>query len=258
MASPLSKPLLQCLAFLVYLEYFGPSRVLAQNGDGGGADGVEPGDLGGPSSPDAGAAGQNTGSVNLSKGATIAISVVVSVVVLLGGEFSDSRPCPSPAVANFAYSTVTMAVLFFTAKKRQWTMKETLRRSAKKVGTAVKAVTTPLTPKKMTFSPIETRQRNEAALKKANDELSRPLTSEKAKRQASRSLSSSGSRRDLEKGLPEPTVKVVVKDEKDSTTGERPEKKDKKRPRPPSVSIPSSAFEMDSPKTPMWKKVFGR
>ena len=87
MTSPLSRPLLQCLAILLCLDFFGTSQVLAQSGDGGGAQGVEPGDIGsGPSSTDAGAAGPDTGSVNLSRGATIAIAVVVSVVVILGGE----------------------------------------------------------------------------------------------------------------------------------------------------------------------------
>ncbi|KAJ9614180.1 hypothetical protein H2200_002316 [Cladophialophora chaetospira] len=240
MKSRLSHPLIQCLALLLCIDFLGSSRALAQSGDGGGAQGVEPGDIGaspGTSSTDAGAEGPDTGSVNLSRGATIAISVVVSVVVILGG---------------------TMAVLFFLAKKRQWTMKETIRRSARKVTNVAKAVVTPLTPKKMTFSPVEKRQRNEQSLKRANDELIRSKSdaskTEKVKIQTSRSQSASSSDRDLEKGLPESAVKVEPKSE-----GEEPiAKKDKKRPRPPSVSIPSSAFEMDSPKTPVWKKVFGR
>lgn len=88
MNSHLSRSLQQCLALVLFLEFVGNSRVLAQNGDGGGAGGVEPGDIGaGPSDSDAGADGPDTGSVNLSKGATIAISVVVSFVVIIGGEF---------------------------------------------------------------------------------------------------------------------------------------------------------------------------
>ena len=31
-----------------------------------------------------------------------------------------------------------------------------------------------------------------------------------------------------------------------------------KRPTPPAVQVPQSKFEMDSPKTPLWSKVFGR
>ena len=89
MDSPFSQPLRYCLALLICLDLFKSSQVLAQSGDGGGAQGVEPGDIGaGPSSTDAGAAGPDTGSVNLSKGATIAIIVVVTVVVILGGMFS--------------------------------------------------------------------------------------------------------------------------------------------------------------------------
>ena len=90
MDSPLSQPMPQCLALLLCLDFFSSSQVLAQE-DGGAAQGVEPGDIGfgpGTSSTDAGAEGPDTGSVNLSKGATIAIAVVVSIVVVLGGKSS--------------------------------------------------------------------------------------------------------------------------------------------------------------------------
>ena len=150
-----------------------------------------------------------------------------------------------------------MSVLFFTAKRRQWTMKETIRRSARKVTNVARAVVTPLTPKKMTFSLEERKQRNEQSLKRANDELLRTKVqatkSEKGKDQASRRQSASSSDRDLEKGLPESAVTVEAK----SAEEQLGEKKEKRRP-PPNVRIPSSAFEMDSPKTPVWKKVFGR
>ena len=69
-------------------------QILAQSGDGGGASGVEPGDIGGGApgagSENAGAQGSDTGSVKLSVGATVAIAVVVSLVVLLGGKSSLS------------------------------------------------------------------------------------------------------------------------------------------------------------------------
>jgi hypothetical protein len=42
------------------------------------------------------------------------------------------------------FSAVATSVLFFVAKKREWTIKETLRRSAKKVVTA-------LTPRRSEF-----------------------------------------------------------------------------------------------------------
>jgi len=240
MTSPLRQPLLHCLALFLCLDLFRSSQVLAQSGDGGGAQGVEPGDIGaGPSSTDAGAEGPDVGSVNLSKGATIAIAVVVSVVVVLG---------------------ITMAVLYYGAKKRQWKVKENIRRSARKVTNGVKAVMSPLTPKKMTFSPIETRQRGDESFKRANEKLSksRPGNVKKEKEQQNRDPSSSSSNRDLEKGVPVTTVRVEPQDDTSSTQETAGPKKDRRRPRPPSVTIPSSAFEMDSPKTPMWKKVFGR
>jgi hypothetical protein len=76
--------LLFCLTHLPY------THAHAQNdnnaGDGGGATGVQPGSLGsGPSgSDDAAAAGTDTGSANLSRGAIVAIAVVCSLVVVLG------------------------------------------------------------------------------------------------------------------------------------------------------------------------------
>ena len=156
--------------------------------------------------------------------------------------------------------SVTMTVLFFLAKKRQWKIKEGLRRSARKVTSAVKAVTSPLTPKKMTFSPIERKQRNEDTLKRANSQISRskPDGGRKAEQEGKSRTPSSGNERDLEKGLRDVTIKVETKTDSDSTQGQQPARKDRKRPRPPSVTIPSSAFEMDSPKTPVWKKMFGR
>lgn len=115
---------------------------------------------------------------------------------------------------------------------------------------AVKAVTTPLTPKKMTFSPIEKRLHDEettSKLKKANAEHRRETgNSQPPKRQV----------RDVEKGVPD----VAVKDGRSSDDVRNPlaRRESKSRPRLPNVKIPSSAFEMDSPKTPVWKKVFGR
>jgi len=146
----------------------------------------------------------------------------------------------------------TTAVLFFLAKKRQWKIKEGLRRSARRVTSAVKAVTTPLTPKKMTFSPIERKMHNAetaSKLKKANS----MHRAESMKRQPSRQA------RDVEKGLPDVAVKVESQRTSDeSSKTPLPRRESKSRPRPPNVKIPVSAFEMDSPKTPVWKKVFGR
>ncbi|CAM1501999.1 Fc.00g039830.m01.CDS01 [Cosmosporella sp. VM-42] len=65
---------------------------------------------------DAGASGDSSGnSVSISQGGMIAIIVVVVVVVLLG---------------------TSTAVLFYMAKKREWDIKDKIRRSARKVVTA--------------------------------------------------------------------------------------------------------------------------
>ncbi|KAL2260962.1 hypothetical protein VTK26DRAFT_4899 [Humicola hyalothermophila] len=63
-----------------------------------------------------GASGTSTGGVSLSQGALIAIIVVVVVVALVG---------------------IATSTLFYVAKKREWTVKETLRRSARKVVTVM-------------------------------------------------------------------------------------------------------------------------
>ncbi|KAI9367924.1 hypothetical protein BJX61DRAFT_261642 [Aspergillus egyptiacus] len=70
----------------------------------------------------AGAAGPSS-SGGMSSGGMIALCVIVGLVVIIG--FSS-------------------AALFYIAKKRQWAMREALRRSAKSV---VRAVKTPLTPR---------------------------------------------------------------------------------------------------------------
>lgn len=72
---------------------------------------------------DAGASGGTSGAVEISHGAMAAIIVVVVVVGLLG---------------------ISSAVLFYVAKKREWRVRETLRRSARKVVTA-------LTPRRSEF-----------------------------------------------------------------------------------------------------------
>ncbi|ROT36268.1 hypothetical protein SODALDRAFT_335344 [Sodiomyces alkalinus F11] len=72
--------------------------------DGGGANhGVD---------SEAGASGSSPGAVNLSEDAIIAIIVVVSVFAVLG---------------------IGMAVLFYVAKKREWKIRENIRKSARKV-----------------------------------------------------------------------------------------------------------------------------
>ncbi|KAK8085065.1 hypothetical protein PG997_006336 [Apiospora hydei] len=70
-----------------------------------------------------GASGSSPGAIEISHGGMVAIIVVVSVVAVLG---------------------ISMAVLFYVAKKREWKIRETLRRSARKVVTA-------LTPRRTEF-----------------------------------------------------------------------------------------------------------
>ncbi|KAK5662053.1 hypothetical protein OQA88_10167 [Cercophora sp. LCS_1] len=71
----------------------------------------------------AGASGATSGSMELSRGGLIAVIVVVVFVALVG---------------------IASTVLFFIAKKREWTMRETLRRSTRKVVAA-------LTPRRTEF-----------------------------------------------------------------------------------------------------------
>ncbi|EXJ93008.1 hypothetical protein A1O3_01564 [Capronia epimyces CBS 606.96] len=230
MASYASPTSLHCLAILLGFNLYA-RLASAQSDDGGAAGGVEPGDIGSGSDPqdsaDAGAAGPDTGSVNLSRGATVAIAVVVSIVVVLG---------------------ITLAVLYFLAKKKQWKIKEGLRRSVRRVGSAVKAVTSPMTPKMMSF-PRATKNRY------PDNSGDRSQKTDTRLEAGPRSYSSRSNRvYDAEKGLPASAIRVETS-ETDSVKNQR---KDGSRPRPPKVNIPSSSFEMDSPKTPMWKKVFGR
>ncbi|KYK54918.1 uncharacterized protein DCS_06879 [Drechmeria coniospora] len=79
-------------------------------GDAG--SGIAPGPVSGV---EAGAAGNSSGAMSLSTGGLIAIVVVVVVVSIIG---------------------VTTAVLFFIAKKREWTVRETIRRSTRKIAAA--------------------------------------------------------------------------------------------------------------------------
>ncbi|KAI1434770.1 hypothetical protein GGR50DRAFT_383449 [Xylaria sp. CBS 124048] len=71
----------------------------------------------------AGASGPSTGGIQLSHGGLIAIIVVVAVVAVVG---------------------ISTAVLFYFAKKREWKIRENVRRSARKMVAA-------LTPRRSEF-----------------------------------------------------------------------------------------------------------
>ena len=60
----------------------------------------------------------------------------------------------------------------------------------------------------------------------------------------------------LEKTLP--AVREEGLDGNVSREGSVRGEKKSKRPTPPPVQVPRSKFEMDSPKTPLWSKMFGR
>ncbi|XMA09371.1 hypothetical protein WAI453_002162 [Rhynchosporium graminicola] len=101
-------------------------------------DGPAAGDAGSsPTSGDstAGAAGADHGSIAISKGGIVAI-IVVAVSVCIFGAVS--------------------AILFYLAKKRSWQVRESIRRSAKRVATA-------LTPRRSTF-PKDVHSRSSRGL----------------------------------------------------------------------------------------------
>jgi hypothetical protein len=93
------------------------------------------------SGTEAGAAGDSSSnSVSISQGGMIAIIVVVVVVSLIG-----STCCQKLCLVAYPdFNTVSTAALFFIAKRREWTMRETIRKSARKVVTA-------LTPRRTEF-----------------------------------------------------------------------------------------------------------
>ncbi|RFU35151.1 hypothetical protein B7463_g1230, partial [Scytalidium lignicola] len=98
--------------------------------------GPAPGDAasaGGDSSvdSDAGASGSDSGGISLSRGGLIAMIVVIVFVVLLG---------------------IVSSVLYYLAKKRSWEIRESIRRSARRVATA-------LTPRRSTFPKDVRRSR---------------------------------------------------------------------------------------------------
>ncbi|KAG4421805.1 hypothetical protein IFR04_005055 [Cadophora malorum] len=114
------------------------TSVPSQPGDGPAA-----GDAGSsPGSGDsaAGAAGADHGSIAISRGGIIAIIVVAVSVCILGA---------------------VSAVLFYLAKKRSWQVRESIRRSARRVATA-------LTPRRSTF-PKDVHSRSNRGLTKIDE-----------------------------------------------------------------------------------------
>lgn len=237
---------------------------LPQNGDGGGSGALPDGGLGydptsaGNDSP--GADGTDTGGVGLSKGAIIGIAVVAGLVIIVGSKSFSSSPSTDPKhqkYPNPLFPTVTTAVLFWGAKKRQWAVAATMRRSVRRVTTGLKEAMTPRTPHKMTFSPIVEKRRPRRGGSFGDGLLAGSKDHNNGQGQQGSWQGEEGmagpARGNLEKGQ---AAERVVRDE--SADGGQGQGRKKQRPSPARVQVPESKFEMDSPKTPMWNKVFGR
>jgi len=150
----------------------------------------------------AGASGGSDGSMNLSNGATIAIIVVV-VIVVLGG--------------------ASTAVLWYLAKKRQWEVRATLRRSARRV-TGLGRPKTPKTPSSARVMRINPPSSNPMLRSQRSDEEKTPILTDAERR-----------KRDIEQGQKTPSVQVD--------------------------SAIHSSFDMDSPQAtpaPGWGRVFAK
>ena len=221
--------------------------------DGGGSSDIPDGSLGydpsvsGDTQP--GSSGADTG-VRLGKGAIIAIAVVAGVIVIAGGKSIQQRSLFGHNI--LMKFTVTMAILFWGAKKRHWAVADTMRRSVRRVTTGLKNLT-PRTPHKMTFSPIEKRRAGDIG----NGLLLKKATTGKP-------YNDSGKMgRDVEKlaggasASNESFVKPPMAVNQYQVTVEGGVRK--QRPVPPKVQVPGNTkFEVESPKTPMWNRVFGR
>lgn len=199
--------------------------VHAQSGDGGDVDGFSNTNLGAAGT---GAEGSSSSSANLSRGAIIAIAVVVALVVIGGGKLNP----PQHLCVTLTKYLVTLAVLFYLAKKRQWQIRKTIRRTATK---AVRAMT-PRTPAKMNFGPLSPRA----------DKRSHTVTKSPNKEQRDR---------DVEKGSASTETPVKVPSQETSTTPRgSPERLLSSA---PARTRPSQA-DTESLKSPLWHNFFGR
>lgn len=171
-----------------------------------------------PQNPDtAGASGESETAITLSSGDQIAIGVVVSLVVFLG---------------------ITSAILFYIAKRRQWEVRATIRRSARRFTTAVRA----RTPIKPNFSSgdragiVEMDRPSEQSVHKNKDRSKRSGGILKEGKARPERINTSADR-DVEKGVAhglgtQTTIEALSKPS----------------PSPPQAGTKSS-FEMDSPLT---------
>lgn len=102
---------------------------------------------------------------------------------------------------------------------------------------------------------------SEKRLKRANDKLNRERDLEKGKvpseprvKLAAAVVEESRSSDPVPRGSITSTSSSDDSAKKEDSTNTKP----KTKPKLPQVKVPSSSFEIDSPKTPVWKKVFGR
>jgi hypothetical protein len=93
----------------------------------------------------AGASGPTTSTFNLSTGATIAIALTIGIVVIGIGTFVPSFAARGTTLLDTItyHRTATMWGLWFVAKRRQWTIRQTLKHASTRVVTAM----TPRTPR---------------------------------------------------------------------------------------------------------------
>lgn len=165
----------------------------------------------GPPNPDAaGASGASQTAISLNTGEQIAIGVVVGLVVIIG---------------------IGSAILFYLAKKRQWEVRASLRRSARRVTTVFKAKT----PVKANFSrrdrggAVKIDSSNEDKLKRSGGIL------KEGKARPEGFNTNAGVDRDVEKGF-------------DRELGTQTKIEALPKPSPPLQSVgPKSSFQMDSP-----------
>jgi hypothetical protein len=174
-----------------------------------------------PDSPNpdtAGASGDSQTAITLNTGDIVAISVVVGLVVILG---------------------LGSALLFYLAKKRQWEVRASLRRSAKRLTTAFKA----RTPMKPNFS-----RRDRGGVVRIDP----PSATPHSNKNTDKSKRSGGI---LKESKPRPRVGINTNMDRDVEKGFGTQTKIEAMPRsspspsPPRTTGPKSSFEMDSPLT---------
>ncbi|ODH13147.1 hypothetical protein ACO22_07551 [Paracoccidioides brasiliensis] len=150
-------------------------------------------------------------SVNISQGGIIAIAVIVGIVVVLG---------------------ITSVILFYLAKKRQWEVRASIRRSARRL-------TAPLTPRRFSSAAPSAR-------KTRNREISmRAPAEDKSSKQQNAKDSLKPSKSRVPKGMHAPL--------REST---QPLGADVEKGVEPHYPIGKSEFEPSSPRG--WRKIISR